>query len=507
MLQNSSENNISSNKFAISIKNVSKNFGGVKALNNVSFELEKGEVHCLAGENGCGKSTLIKIITGVYKPEPGVQMEFFGKNYKYISPNEARNLGIAVIWQDLALFPEMTVAENIAFDTLLGNRLRFFRQKKLYEIASQVLKKLGVQLNLDLSLKKLPIAQRQIVAIARSLVNQAKVIFMDEPTSSLTQSETDALLEIVRTLSKSSVSVVFVSHRLAEVIEIANRVTVIRDGNLVGVYNSQGMTQTKLAELMTGQEFNSSVTSKDKSQNPVVLEVKNLNREDEYSEINFNIKKGEIVSLTGLIGSGRTELALSLFGRTKPNSGQIVLNGKKLNLSSNREAIKEGIGYVPEDRLSLGLVQPQPISGNLILPILKILSKINGLISEQKKLETVTTFIKNLNVKVGHYDDPVSTLSGGNQQRIVLGKWLASNPKLLILDSPTVGVDIGARAGLFRIIKDLAEKGLAILMISDEVQEVYFNSDRVIHMSKGKFIAEYIPSNLTLEQLEGHIYG
>ena len=496
----------SSTPIAISVKNVSKVFGGVQALDDVSFEVEQGEVHCLAGENGCGKSTLIKIITGVYHPEKGVKMNFFGKTFNSISPNEARNLGIAVIWQDLALFPEMSVAENIAFDSLLGNKPRLVSRQKIFEIAKNTINQLNVDIDLEISLKKLPIAKRQIVAIARSLVNKAKIIFMDEPTSSLTQSETDILLSIVKTLSKNKVSVVFVSHRLAEVIEIANRVTVIRDGKLVGVFNSEGMTQTKLTELMTGQEFNSNVISKDKSDQKVMLQINNLSRLNEYKNINLKIRESEIVSLTGLIGSGRTELALSLFGRTKPDSGQIILNNKILNLNSNRMAIDEGIGYVPEDRLSLGLIQPQPISGNLILPILKVISKINGLISLKKKKDIVTSFINDLNVKVGHHDDPVSTLSGGNQQRIVLAKWLASSPKLLILDSPTVGVDVGARAGLFKIIRNLANDGLAILMISDEVQEVYFNSDRVIHMSKGEFINEYNPNKITLTELESSIY-
>ena len=495
-----------STPIAISVKNVSKVFGGVQALDDVSFEVEQGEVHCLAGENGCGKSTLIKIITGVYHPEKGVKMNFFGKTFNSISPNEARNLGIAVIWQDLALFPEMSVAENIAFDSLLGNKPRLVSRQKISEIAKDTINQLNVDIDLEISLKKLPIAKRQIVAIARSLVNKAKIIFMDEPTSSLTQSETDILLSIVKTLSKNKVSVVFVSHRLAEVIEIANRVTVIRDGKLVGVFNSEGMTQTKLTELMTGQEFNSNVISKDKSDQKVMLQINNLSRLNEYKNINLKIRESEIVSLTGLIGSGRTELALSLFGRTKPDSGQIILNNKILNLNSNRMAIDEGIGYVPEDRLSLGLIQPQPISGNLILPILKVISKINGLISLKKKKDIVTSFINDLNVKVGHHDDPVSTLSGGNQQRIVLAKWLASSPKLLILDSPTVGVDVGARAGLFKIIRNLANDGLAILMISDEVQEVYFNSDRVIHMSKGEFINEYNPNKITLTELESSIY-
>ena len=504
----SSINQSSNNKdTAISFKNVSKIFGGVQALKDVSFKVEKGEIHCLAGENGSGKSTLIKIITGVYQPELGVEMKCFGKKLNSVSPSDARNLGLAVIWQDLALFPEMNVAENIAFDSLLGNRPRLINKSNLIQIASDSLARLEVDIDLQTSLKNLPIAQRQIVAIARSLVSNARVIFMDEPTSSLTQTETDNLLSVVRKLSKSGVSIVFVSHRLAEVIEIANRVTVLRDGALVGVYKSEGMTQSRLTELMTGQKFSSEVSAKSKLSNQKVLEVNQLTRDGEFTNINLNIKKGEILSITGLIGSGRTELALTLFGRSKPSSGNIKLNGKTLKLTSNRDAIKEGIGYVPEDRLSLGLIQPQPISDNLVLPILKLISNRNGLISKEKKSKTVNSFINNLAIKIGHSDDAITTLSGGNQQRVVLAKWLASKPKLLILDSPTVGVDVGARAGLFQIVRKLAEEGIAILMISDEVPEVYFNSDRILHMSKGKIIAEYKPNEIKLNELENAVYG
>ncbi len=507
MIENlSSTKQNGNNRNAISFKNISKVFGGVEALKNVSFEVEKGEIHCLAGENGCGKSTLIKIITGVYQPEKGAEMRCFGNKLNYISPSDARNLGLAVIWQDLALFPEMNVAENIAFDSLLGNRPRLINKSNLIQIASDSLAKLGVDIDLQTSLKNLPIAQRQIVAIARSLVSNARVIFMDEPTSSLTQAETDNLLSVVRKLSKSGVSIVFVSHRLAEVIEIANRVTVLRDGALVGVFKSEGMTQSRLTELMTGQKFSSEVSAKDNLNSEKVLEVNKLTRDGEFSDIDLIIKKGEILSITGLIGSGRTEFALTLFGRTKPSSGSIKLNGKTLKLKSNRDAIKEGIAYVPEDRLSLGLVQPQPISDNLVLPILKSITKRSGLISKEKKLNTVNTFINDLAIKIGHSDDPITTLSGGNQQRVVLAKWLASKPKLLILDSPTVGVDVGARAGLFQIVRKLAEEGLAILMISDEVPEVYFNSDRILHMSKGKIIREYNPKKIKLTELENAVY-
>jgi simple sugar transport system ATP-binding protein len=492
---------------AIRMRHVSKVFGGVRALQDVSFEVGQGEVHCLAGENGCGKSTLIKIITGVYQPDAGAELEYFGKPETHITPHNARAHGIAVIWQDLALFGEMTVGENIAFETLVGGRPRLVSYGKIHSRAKEALAKLGVELDLGASLNTLPIAQRQLVAIARALVNDARLIFMDEPTASLTQAETDRLLEVVRTLSSKGVAVVFVSHRLAEVLEIASRVTVLRDGKLVGVYPTKGMTQSRLTELMTGQTFEKTVTSQDRSVAKPVLEVENLSRADEYSHINFTIRQGEVLGLTGLIGAGRTELALTLFGMTRPDNGIIRLNGAVMNLKSNRDAVTAGIGYVSEDRLALGLIQPQSIADNIVMPVLPRISGANGLISKAAKSKTVAQGIKEFAVKIGKPEDAVSTLSGGNQQRVVLAKWLATKPKLLILDCPTVGVDVGARAGIYKIVRALADQGLAILMISDEVTEVFHNTDRILHMAEGQIVAEFNPATSSVEELEAAVYA
>lgn len=492
---------------AISLRHVSKVFGGVHALDDVAFEVMPGEVHCLAGENGCGKSTLIKIITGVYTPEPGVGMTFFGASVASITPNVARRHGIAVIWQDLALFPEMTVAENIAIETLLGNIPRLVNYRRLREKSAAVLTALGEDIDLDARLNTLPIAQRQVVAIARALVGDARLIFMDEPTASLTQSETDSLLGVVRKLAARGVSVVFVSHRLAEVLEIANRVTVLRDGRLVGVYDVAGMTQSRLTELMTGKTFDSNVAAQDKSGAAPVLEVAGLCRAGEFEDVTLTIRRGEVLGLIGLIGAGRTELGHALFGMSRPERGEIGLNGKVLRLRSNRDAVAEGIAYVSEDRLSLGLVQPQAIADNLVLPILPRISAHLGLISHVEKTRQVGHWLEELDVRFGQPGDAISTLSGGNQQRVVLAKWLATNPCVLILDSPTVGVDVGARAGIFRIVRQLAKKGLAILMISDEVPEVFFNADRVLHMAEGRIVGEYDPRAVTLRELEEAVYG
>jgi simple sugar transport system ATP-binding protein len=491
---------------ALRFRHIRKIFGGVTALNDVDFTVGAGEVHCLAGENGSGKSTLIKIINGVYQPEPGAGMQVFGHDYAHITPTLARKAGIAVIWQDLALFAEMTVAENIAFETLLGNHPRGVSYTRLREVAKAALARLEVDLDLDARLGDLPIAQRQVVAIARALVSDARLIFMDEPTASLTQSETDALLSVVRTLSARGVAVVFVSHRLAEVLEISSRVTVLRDGKLVGVFPTEGMTQSRLTELMTGTSFAQDVMARDVAGTDV-LRVAGLTRAGEYENISFTLRAGEVLGLTGLIGAGRTELCHTLFGMTKADRGRITLTGRELRMTSNRDAVAEGIAYVSEDRLALGLIQPQSIADNAVLSVLKQITGRSGLLSSQKKDVTVDHWITELAVKIGNPADAVSTLSGGNQQRVVLAKWLATEPKVLLLDCPTVGVDVGARAGIFRIVRQLAEKGLAILLVSDEVPEVYLNADRVLHMAGGRIADEWDPRQTRLPDMEAAVYA
>lgn len=490
----------------LSLHDINVRFGGVNALQDVSFDVFPGEVLCLAGENGSGKSTLIKVITGVYQPASGATIEFDGELHSRMSPVTAQALGIQVIWQDLALFPEMSVAENIAFQTVLGRWPAPVRYGRMREIAERALGRLGVSLDIDLPLKEFPIAQRQIVAIARALVGEARIVFMDEPTASLTQSETDHLLEIVRTLSASGVAVVFVSHRLAEVLEISSRLTVLRDGRLVGVYPTEGMSQSRITELMTGRTFDQEVRARDRTGSPVVLDVAGLSRNGQYEDISFQVHAGETLGITGLLGAGRTELALSLFGMTRPDRGAVRLDGKALKLSSNRDAIAAGIAYLSEDRLSLGLIQPQSIADNLVVASLDEI-RTGGFLSGERKRDLVGRWIAELGVKIGQQQDAISTLSGGNQQRVAIAKWLATGPKLLILDAPTVGVDVGARAGIFDIVARLAETGLAIILISDEVPEVYFNADRVLHMAKGRIAGTYDPARCSLQDLEAAVYA
>lgn len=490
----------------LSLRNINVTFGGVRALKGVSFEVNPGEVHCLAGENGCGKSTLIKVITGVYKPQDGAELLFDGKPVAAMTPTLAQSLGIQVIWQDLALFGEMSVAENIGFQLAVNGKYGLIDKSAINAAAEKALARLAVHLDIHQPLKELPIAQRQIVAIARALVGEARLVFMDEPTASLTQSEADYLIEIVRNLSASGVAVVFVSHRLAEVLEISDRMTVLRDGALVGVYSVEGMTQSRVTELMTGRTFDSAVIAADHDDAPVVLSVKNLTRHGEFSNVSFELRRGETLGITGLLGAGRTELALTLFGMRSAHGGEIFVEGQKVSFGSNRDAIAAGIAYLSEDRLSLGLNQPQSIADNLVMASLdRILS--GGLLSLTKKATVVSHWIHELGVKIGTPDDPVRTLSGGNQQRVAIAKWLAIGPKILILDAPTVGVDVGARAGIFAIVRKLAGEGLSIIIISDEPPEVYFNADRVVHMVEGHFQTVYDPRKTSLAELESAVYA
>ncbi len=493
--------------YLLRMEHVSKRFGGVQALDDISFSVRPGEVLCLAGENGCGKSTLIKTVSGVHRPEPGAVIEWRGAALEDLDPARARALGIQVIWQDLALFPEMSVAENVAFERNLGRRPSLVSQSALRREAAEILQRLGVAVDLDAPVRTLSIAKRQLVAIARALVAEAALIFMDEPTASLSRAETEALIAIVRRLSAQGIAVVFVSHRLAEVLDVCSRVTVLRDGRYVGTYPTDGMTQTRLTELMTGTTFDYETHTSRAATGRPVLAVEGLTRDGEYADISFQIAPGEILGLTGRLGAGRTELALSLFGMTPPGAGTVRLDGRKLRLGSNRDAIAAGIAYVSEDRLSLGLVQDQPIEDNVVVTVLDRVRGAGGLLSPARKARVADRWIDRLRVKIGSPTDPVSTLSGGNQQRIVLAKWLATNPKLLILDAPTVGVDVGARAGIFEIVDGLAREGMAILLISDETPEVYFNADRVLHMRDGRIVEEFVPAQTDLLSMEEAVHG
>lgn len=479
----------------LELRNVSKRFGGVRALNDIDFDVAAGEVHCLAGENGSGKSTLIKIISGVQPPEPGGRMVIEGRERAGLSPADSIRAGIQVIYQDLSLFPNLTVAENIAVERHHG--LGLVRWNDIRRAAEEAMERIGVRIDPGAYVADLPIAQRQLVAICRATANDAKLVIMDEPTASLTRREVDALLALTLELKRRNVAVVFVSHRLDEVLEIAERVTVLRNGEKIGTFDAKGMTDRRLIELMTGRSFDHAPI-RDVPVSPTpLLEVRNLSRAGEYADVSLTVGRGEILGITGRLGSGRTELALSLFGMTRPDAGEIRLEGQPLKLRSNREAIEAGIAYVSEDRLSLGLVMDQPIGSNIVLSTLNEMTEGGALVKPERRAGAVRRWIEDLGIKVSDPDNPVRTLSGGNQQRVVLAKWMATAPKLLILDSPTVGVDIGAKDGIYAIVRRLAAEGLAVIMISDEIPEVFCHTHRVLVMREGRIADEYRPLQST----------
>lgn len=480
----------------IDMSGISKHFGGVTALADVDFAVAAGEVHCLAGENGSGKSTLIKIISGVQPPDVGGEIVIDGVRYPHLTPADSTRLGIQVIYQDLALFPDLTVAENIGFAQHL-NGLRGAGWARLHETAEAVIARLGVALDPKALVGDLSIAQRQLVAICRALAADARLVIMDEPTASLTRTEVDTLLGITRELKRRGIAVVFVSHRLDEVLEIAERVTVLRDGRKLGTWDAAEMTPKRLGTLMTGHEFDYTVTVPDLAAAPVVLSVDHLSRRGDFEDVSFEIRAGEILGLIGLLGSGRTELALSLFGMRPADAGEVRLGGQPVSLRTNRAAIEAGIAYVSEDRLSLGLVLEQPISSNIILSTLDRLTDGLGFLRRDRRAHSVQHWIEQLGIKVSDPENAVRTLSGGNQQRVVIAKWLATEPRVLILDSPTVGVDINAKDGIYAIVKRLAASGLAVLMISDEIPEVLYHSHRILVMQSGRLKGEYHPAEIS----------
>jgi simple sugar transport system ATP-binding protein len=480
---------------------ISKRFGGVRALKSVDFTILPGEIHCLAGENGCGKSTLIKILAGVYAPDEG-KIVLDRQMYSHLSPASSQRAGVQIIYQDLSLFPNLSAAENIVFRHHVEKPARLVRWPEISRQASEVMARLGVDLPLREAVGRLPIAVRQLVAICRALAAEARLVVMDEPTASLTHHEIDALLETVRGLKAHRIATVFVSHKLEEVLRIAERVTVLRDGNKVGTYPAGEIDRYRLAELMTGQKlFMAGRKPAFSSKAAPILEVRGLTRRGHYENIDLVLHPGEILGITGRLGSGRTEFALSLFGMNPPDAGEIRIGAKPVRLPTNRAAIRHGIGYVSEDRLSVGLVMPQSIADNIIVSVLRRLTGLLGLIDGRRRQKTIHRWIDELHIKTKAPDRPVQELSGGNQQRVVLAKWLATDPRILILDSPTVGVDVGAKEGIFQIVDALAGRGIAVILISDEVEEVLHESHRILVMSGGRITATFDPRTATEAEL------
>jgi simple sugar transport system ATP-binding protein len=485
----------------LEVRGISKAYEGVQALDDVSMTIDRGEVHCLVGENGSGKSTLIKIIGGVVEPDTG-DIVINGRSHARLGAIDAIRSGIQIIYQDLSLFPNISVAENISFNQFVERRASFVSWREVRAIAERSLAEIDEKIDLDENVQNLSVAKRQIVAIARSLTQNAKLIIMDEPTSAITKDDVDHLFSVIARLKSKGISTLFISHKLSEVFEIAEVVTILRDGRKVGDFPAAELDDRKLTFLMTGQriDYTPYTVSRESGAVPL-LEVRGLTRAGQYRDVSFSLWPGEILGLTGLIGSGRTELALSLFGLNPPDAGQVLLGGKPVRIRSTQDATRHGIGYLPEDRLTQGLFISQSIGDNIVVTVLKKLLGALGLVDLPRRRAAEKRWLEELAIKAPSAKVRAWSLSGGNQQRVVLAKWLATDPKVFILDGPTIGIDIASKRNIHEIIRALAQRGIAIIMISDEGPEILHNCNRVLVMREGRLVQE-IPEASAVREAE-----
>jgi rhamnose transport system ATP-binding protein len=478
------------------VRNVSKRFDATAALTDVSLDLEAGEIHALVGENGAGKSTLVKILAGVHAPDAGTIL-LDGAEIHIPDPVSARSLGIAVVHQEPRLFPDLSVAENVYLANPPVGRFRTIAWGEMRQLAGGLFEELGVHLDVGATVRGLSMADQQLIEIAKALSIEARVLILDEPTSSLSAHEVERLFTIVRRTRDRGVAVLFVSHRLEEVFELCDRATVFRDGRHIITAPVSGLSTADLVRYMVGREV-TLFPKGEASIGKVLLEVRGLSRAGEFEGIDLSVRAGEIVGMAGLVGAGRTEIARVLFGIEQPSSGEILLDGRSVHFPSPSAALRAGIAYVPEDRHRDGLVLDFSIADNVTLPILSRLFP-RFLVHHNTERKLAGTFSERLRVRSTGVEQLVQALSGGNQQKVVIAKWLATEPRVLILDEPTRGVDIGAKVEVHRIVSDLAAAGLGIIFISSDLPEVLAMSDRILVLHEGRITAE-IPRGQATEE-------
>jgi len=483
------------------VKNLSKTYSGITVLKNVSFDIKEGEVHALCGENGAGKSTLIKMVAGVEVPDKGSELYYRGKLEHHVTPEIAMNHGLSVIYQDISLFPNLTIAENICISKV-ASYLSKIEWKSVRKMAAETLKTLGIDLDINAPLGSVSVGKQQIVAIARALAANAKIIIMDEPTAALSSSEVETLLSIVKTIKKEGVGIVYITHKLSEVFAIADRVSVLRDGEVVSTDVIGNFDQDRLIHDMVGRDlrFIPMHNEKEKS-DEVIFEVKNLTCEPYCRNISLKVKKHEILGLTGLVGAGRSELAQTIFGLFRAQSGEVFLKGKKLKIKEPKHAIKAGIAYLPEDRRTQSMFTGQSVTKNITVASLdKVLGKMK-LISKALEYKEAEEYIARLQIRPDRPGVNIETMSGGNQQKVMLARWLDTDPKLLIVDEPTTGIDVGAKLEIHKILRNLADQGVAVILISSDLPEVIAISDRIVVMRQGNFVAEIAAADATQEAI------
>lgn len=468
----------------IEMRGIDKSFGSNQVLKQAGFTLESGEVHALMGENGAGKSTLMKILTGVYTKDAGTVL-VDGKEVNYKNPQEAEKAGIVFIYQELNVMFDLTVEENLFMGKEIHGKFGICDKKAMQKKAQEALNILGVNISPKTVMAELSVGQQQMVEICKALMADAKVIIMDEPTAALTQSETAALFKVIESLRKKGVSMVYISHRMEEIFELCDRITVLRDGSYIGVKNIPETNMNEIVKMMIGREIGERYPSRNVKIGKEVLKVKELTRKGTFHDVNFSVRAGEVLGVSGLMGAGRTEIMQAIFGNLSYESGTIEIDGKEVKISNPRQAMEHGIGFITEDRKTEGLMLDKSIRKNISLCNLRRISK-SSVISREAEKNMVAEAIKDLRIKCfGSYHE-CNNLSGGNQQKVVLAKWILTNPKILILDEPTRGVDIGAKKEIYSIINKLAAQGVAIIMVSSELPEVLGMSDNIMVVREGE---------------------
>ncbi len=489
----------------LEIRNISKSFPGVRALTNVTFLVDSSEIHALVGENGAGKSTLMKILAGIYKPDVG-EVYFNEKLFTPQNPRDALNKGISMVHQELDLIPEMTISENV----FAGNemqRLIFLDRKSMYDKTQQIINNLGLTLDPDSKIKSLSTAQQQMVAIMRAIAFDAQLIIMDEPTSAITDKEIEKLFEIIRKLKSQGKSIIYISHKMDEIFELTDKITVLRDGEFIDTVVTESISSDRLINLMVGRELKEifpKTIQTASDQFSKILEVKNLSKKTEYKDINFDVYKGEILGVFGLMGAGRTELMDSIFGVTKQDSGQVFYKGKEIKSIS--DSISDGIAYITEDRKLTGLNLIASVKDNITSVYLDEFVKY-GVISNSSEKKVVDDVVSKFRIKCPNINTIANTLSGGNQQKIVLAKWFVGDPDLIIMDEPTRGIDIGSKSEIYRFMSGIVELGKSIIMISSETPELLGMSNRIIVMHEGIITGKLKNIDVDQDELMAYAIG
>ncbi len=478
------------------LEHITKTYPGVTALDNVSLEFRQGEVHALLGENGAGKSTLIKIIAGAIEPDEGAQITFDDKTYTHMTPSLSAENGVAVIYQDINLVTPMTVAENIFMGKKMGG---FYSKKKLNKLAKELFDEYGFQMNPAAPVASLSPANQQMVEIARAISNDAKIMIMDEPTAPLAANEVDLLFRIIDKLKQKGVTVIYISHRMEEVFEITERISILRDGEYVKTIKTADTNRQELVNLMVGRELNETFPERKTEAGNVIFEAKNLTG-NSVENISFQLRKGEILGFAGLVGSGRSETMELVAGAKKISSGELLLNGKIIHLKSPADAIRNGIGLIPEDRKEQGVILHNTVLFNTSLSCMDKLTRF-GFINQKKNRELAEKYKNDLQIKVPFLHQMVRNLSGGNQQKVVLAKTLAADPDVIIFDEPTKGIDVGAKHEIYELMNRLAESGKGIIMISSDMEEILGMSDRIIVLYEGMVSGELQRNEFTQERV------